>query len=138
MKRLLLLVAGVMLFLGYGFAQSRIITGKLTDANDQPVSGASIQIKGSTTGTTSGADGTFALSVPSNTRTIVISSVGYAPVDFTLGRGDVVNVSLKAQNQALDEVVVVAYGTVKKSEYVGSASQINAKDIENRPITNVT
>ncbi|HTE25143.1 SusC/RagA family TonB-linked outer membrane protein [Flavitalea sp.] len=138
MRKLMLLFAGLLLFYGQIFAQTRTITGKLTDQSDKPISGASIQIKGSTSGTTSALDGTFSLTIPGTARTLVITSVGYAPVEHALGRGNTVTISLKTQDEALDEVVVVAYGTVKKSEYTGSAAQINADDITNRPISNVT
>lgn len=121
------------------FAQNRSVTGKVTDvANGQPLSGVSITVKGSKTGTTTDGEGNFRLQLPTVARTLVASFLGYGTKEMAIGAGSMLNVALTRQESDLDEVVVVAYGTVKKGEYTGSSAQVSAKDIQNRPITNVT
>lgn len=121
------------------FAQNRSVTGKVTDvANGQPLSGVSITVKGSKTGTTTDGEGNFRLQLPAGARTLVASFLGYGTKEMAIGAGSMLNLALTRQESDLDEVVVVAYGTVKKGEYTGSTAQVSAKDIQNRPITNVT
>lgn len=139
MRKIACMLMALLLLQVQLWAQSKTITGKVTDEKDgTPISGVSVTVKGSRVGTVTGTDGTFKLEVPSNARTLVLSSVSFESKEVTIGSSVTFNVSLAPAGSNLEEVVVVAYGTVKKGEYTGSTAQISAKDIENRPITNVT
>ncbi|MFT3826787.1 MAG: TonB-dependent receptor [Chitinophagaceae bacterium] len=139
MRKFMLLMSYCLLLLcGQAMAQTRTISGTVRDAKGTPVPNATVIVKGTNVGTSTKVDGTFSLSVPASAKTLVISSVGLEPQDVSIPKGNAVSVELREVNKNLDEVVVVAYGTVKKSEYTGSAAQISAKDIENRPISNVS
>jgi TonB-dependent starch-binding outer membrane protein SusC len=96
------------------FSQGKIISGKVTDAKDgSPVSGVTVLPKGSAKGVITGADGSFRISVGNNVTTLVLSSIGFGTKEATIN-GDNISVSLTAVNTALNEVVVVAYGSRRK------------------------
>jgi TonB-linked SusC/RagA family outer membrane protein len=138
MKKFLLLLAGLFTLCTGLFAQNRTITGKVNDAAGKPLANATVQIKGTSTGTVTGEDGTFTLSVPSAARTLTVSSVGFAAADFSISGKNTLSVELKTEDQALSEVVVVAYGTQRKEALTGSVGQVSAEEIKRRPIANVT
>jgi TonB-dependent starch-binding outer membrane protein SusC len=137
-KRLLF---NLILFLGCSlslFAQDRRITGKVVSATDgSPLPGVSVQIKGTSKGTATGADGSYALSVPSGVNSLEIRSVGFNAQTVTIGSQSTINVALTENDNALGEVVVVGYGTQKKSNLTGNVAQINSKAIENLPVVTV-
>lgn len=137
MRKILAMAMVMLLFVSTLLAQERTITGKVTDEKGTPVPNASILVKGSTVGTTTREDGSYTLRVPGTARVIVISSIDLEPKEVTIGSLSNISVTLVAKAQGMDEVIVVAYGTVKKSENTGSSAQITAKDIEKRPVTNV-
>ncbi len=135
MRKLSLLLFGVVLLATQALAQ-RTITGTVTDVNGLPLGGVSIIVKGTTTGTSSRQDGTYSLRLPANAKTLVFTSVDLATTEVEIGNQTVINASLKNVDKALDEVVVVSYGTVKKGDFTGSANQISNKDFKDRPILN--
>lgn len=111
-------------------AQDKTVTGKVTDEKDgQPVVGASVLVKGTGIGTQTKTDGSFSLNVQANATTLVISSVGYVSQEMLIGSAPV-NVSLAQSASALSDVVVVAYGTRKKSDLTGSVTAVSAKDFQ--------
>ena len=118
------------------YAQTRQVTGKVTAADGSPLSGASVTVVGSTTATQTDASGNFSLNV-SPGASIHVSILGYTAQTVNVGNTSVITVVLQSTEQDLDEVVVVGYGTVKKSDFTGSATQIGAKEIDKRPISNV-
>ncbi|MES2004931.1 MAG: SusC/RagA family TonB-linked outer membrane protein [Bacteroidota bacterium] len=110
-------------------AQNKTISGKVTDAKDgSAMVGASVVVKGSKTGTQTGADGTFKLSVPSSATTLVISSVGFGSQEVSIQGRASVDVSLTASNDQLNEVVVIGYGTARKKDLTGSVVSVQAKN----------
>jgi len=114
----------------------KIITGKVTTADDnEPLPGVSILIKGLQRGTTTDVKGTFLLSIPDDNTTLVFSFVGYKSQEVVVGNRSTLAISLETDNNALEEVVVVGYGTQKKVNVIGSISQITSDNIENRPVT---
>jgi TonB-linked SusC/RagA family outer membrane protein len=131
--RKLLLLLGFIVSVTQVLAQNRTITGKITDPNGNPVANASVLIKGSSTGTTSNPDGTFTLSVPARARTLVISSVGYETREVS-AEGNTVTVSLGALAREIEEVVVTGYTREKKTNFVGAASVVSGKVLENVPV----
>lgn len=119
-------------------AQNKTITGTITDADGKPVSGASVQVKGTKQGVSANDAGMFSINVPANSTTLTISGVGLASQDVKIGSNSVLNISMVSADKDLDEVVVVAYGTAKKSTNTGSQGKISAKEIATRPLTNIT
>ncbi len=134
MKRLMFVLT-VMFFACQVWAQ-KTITGKVTDEKGDPISNVSVTVKGSSVGTVTNEQGSFSLTVPANSKALVFSSVGREIKEQTIGTANVIAVSLATSTQNLDEVVVVAYGSVKKADFVGSAATVNAKALENRTLSN--
>lgn len=121
------------------WAQNKTVIGKITDGRDgSPISGASVTVKGSRSGTTSGSDGTFTLSVPEKSKALVISALGFESQEITI-TGSAVEVSLKAgATQSLDEVIVVGYGTKIKKDLTGNIARVKGAEIANTPVANFT
>ena len=137
MRKALLLLLGC-LVLGFQlYAQDRIISGRVSDATGSPLANASVLVKGSSIGTTTKADGSFSLTVPASTKTLIVTSVGMAQEEIDIRGKDMINVSLKAGDNNLQEVVVTGYTTTARTKSTVAASVVGAKDIQNTPITNV-
>lgn len=118
--------------------QRQTVTGTVKDANGEPIVGASITIKGSTTGAITNIDGRFSIVAAPGT-VLQISYVSYKPQTIAVRDGVThYNITLKEDRQSLNEVVVVGYGTQKKVNLSGSVAQLDGKTLENRPITNVS
>jgi TonB-linked SusC/RagA family outer membrane protein len=134
-KRLLFLFVLSAFLAGYGYAQTKTVTGKVTDSKDAtPLSGATILSNGKTFGIT-GTDGSFSVKVPTGATSITISMLGYADETAQIPASNIVNVKLvTAETKALEEVVVTGYATKQKRANVGSASTINASTISSQPI----
>lgn len=135
MKKLLrgVLIPFLLLLSGATMAQNKTITGKVLDDSNAPIPGASVTVKGSTKGTTTNDNGDFSLSVSADAKTLVISSLGFTTKEVAIS-GNTISVSLsKSAASALDEVVVVGYGTQKKSVVSGAIASVRAKDLENVP-----
>ncbi|MBL7755844.1 MAG: TonB-dependent receptor plug domain-containing protein, partial [Chitinophagaceae bacterium] len=122
-----------MLFVVPAAAQSKTITGKITDENNQPLEGVSIGVKGTNAGTSSNADGQFTINVTGGHAVLVFSNVGYADKEVVVGNSMVINVTLQKDIAGLNEVVVVAYGTQKKTNMTGAVSSISSSQLERRP-----
>lgn len=124
----------MMLFaLGIAFAQ-QTIKGVVTDRTSEPIIGASIVVKGTTTGTITDIDGQYTLSVPDNAKTLVFSYIGMKPLEVAI-KGNVINASLEESTQDLDEVVVVGYGVQRKRDLTGSVSSVGEKALKDIPVT---
>lgn len=137
MKRLTYLLFCLVLGIGMASAQTTKITGTVISADDnEPIIGASVVVKGTTIGTVTDINGAFNLDVPSSAKTMVISYVGMKSQE--VGVKPVLNVVLEGDSQVLDEVMVVAYGTAKKSAFTGSAATIKNEKITARQTANVT
>jgi TonB-linked SusC/RagA family outer membrane protein len=120
------------------WAQNRVVTGKVSDENGVPIARASVQVKGTNAGTTTGDDGSFSLRVPDNARTLTVSFVGMANKEITLTQANSYAVSLApASSQNMQEVVVVGYGTQSRKEQTGSISSVSGKELENRPFSSL-
>lgn len=117
------------------FSQSISVSGKVTDTDGMELPGVTVQVKGTTNGTSTGIDGTYSLSnVPGN-GTIVYSFVGMQPQEIAVQNQKVINVSLANDDQVLEEVVVVGYGTVKKKDATGAVNAIGTKDFQKGIVT---
>jgi len=116
-------------------AQTKVITGKVTDSKDKaPVVGATVTAKGSSIGSTTGVDGSFTISVPENTNTLVITSVGYGAKEVPVS-GLTLDISLSNSNTVLNEVVIIGYGTARKKDLTGAVAVVGQKDFVRGPIT---
>lgn len=135
MKKLLLTVT-CMLSVMLVFAQ-RVITGKVTDENGNPVANASVTVKETGAGVSTNAAGDFSIPVDSRSKTLVFSYVGKSNEEIVIGSQSVINASLKQEGKALDEVVVVAYGTQVKKKVTGAIAKVDGADLENKPFTSV-
>lgn len=124
MRKLYLLLMGVVFFAAQAIAQ-RTITGKVTDEKGNPIANASVILKGTTTGTTTNADGTYTLNVQAGTKSIIISSVDMITQEVNIGTQTTINVSLKADDKVMEEVVVVGYGTQKKKEASAAIGKVD-------------
>jgi TonB-linked SusC/RagA family outer membrane protein len=118
-------------------AQTRKITGTVTDDAGKPVSDVTVTIKNKPGGTKTDMEGHFTLDVAPGAR-LVISSVNYEPAELRIGGGNTVAVSLKAKSASLSDVVVVGYATQKKVNLTGSVASIGSKELDSRPVTNVS
>ena len=124
---------------GSQFNLSGTVTGNVTGAEDgEPIAGAYVLVKGTTIGTGTNADGRFVLSNVPADAVLQISFLGYSTQEVTVNSRAIINVSLFSDATALEEVMVVAYGTTTKSSFTGSATQIKADMFEQRPMTNAT
>lgn len=112
----------------------RQISGRVTDAeNGEALIGASIAVKGTTTGTATDFDGRYTLRLPDGATELRVSYTGYTEQTVVLGTSDVVDVKLEP-GAALEEVIVIGYGTVKKEDATGSVNSVTSKDFNNGPI----
>jgi TonB-linked SusC/RagA family outer membrane protein len=137
MRKILSLVTALLLLFGDAWSQTRSVSGTVTDEQGNPVPNASIIIKGTSTGTTSKADGTFTLGIPSGPVVLVFSSVGMADQELSVGSSSTYAVVLKGAANSMQEVVVVAYGTQQKTNITGSIATVKAETVEGRPFTSV-
>ena len=111
----------------FAFAQQRV-TGTVTDANGEPVIGASVIVEGTTTGTTTGVDGTFTISAPEKAN-LVFAYLGYKDQVVAVAGKTTVNVQLVEDAALLEDVVVVGYGVMKRSDLTGSTTSLRSEDI---------
>jgi iron complex outermembrane receptor protein len=117
-------------------AQDRTVTGKVTDAKDgSPLVAASVTVKGSTKGTTTAANGTFSIKVPSNETTLVVSLLNYATKEIQIDGKSSVTVALTQTTDQLNDVVVIGYGSVRKKDLTGSVSTVTSKDFNTGAIS---
>ncbi len=115
-----------------------LLKGFVTNQNGEPIPGVSIQVKGNNTATAAGNDGSFEIRVPANS-TITISSVGYLSKDIKVGTGDqpALNLQLISNKNELDQVVVVGYGTRKRSDVTGAITSVSEQAIKDVPSSNL-
>lgn len=116
--------------------QENKITGIVKDANGEPIIGANVTVKGQSIGTITDIDGRFVLNAPVN-AVLQITYIGYIPQETNVGNKKELYITLKEDSQLLDEVVVVGYGSMKKSDLTGAVVSANLKDFEKSPNTNV-
>ncbi len=120
----------------YAKAQQRI-TGRVTDENNSPLGGVSITLNGKNTGASTSEDGRFSINVPSAKGTLVFTSVGFAKQEISISGRKSVEVQLQSEAAALNDVVVVGYGTVRKKDVTGSISTVKFNEREAAQITSV-
>ncbi|MCS3163033.1 carboxypeptidase-like regulatory domain-containing protein [Bacteroides faecis] len=117
------------------FAQTKTVTGTVTDATNEPLIGASVLVQGTSTGTITDMDGKYSISVTPE-DVLVFSYVGMNAQSVKVGTQNVINVTLKEDSQMLAETVVIGYGSAKKRDLTGSITNIKGEEIANKPATN--
>ncbi|UOQ74277.1 SusC/RagA family TonB-linked outer membrane protein [Hymenobacter cellulosilyticus] len=115
-------------------AQNRSISGQVVDQSGNGLPGATVIVKGTTTGVSTNSDGTFTMSVPESGATLVVSSVGFLPREQAVGSEARINVRLAEDTKQLSEVVVVGYGTQSRRDLTGSVASISGKEIAAAPV----
>ncbi|MHC2992049.1 TonB-dependent receptor [Pontibacter sp. HJ8] len=135
MKKLLLLsFALVFALLQQAVAQGKTVTGKVTDqATGQGLPGVAVLVKGTSSGTATGADGSYSINVPAEGNTLVFRFLGYKIVERAIGTASSVNVTLEVDQTQLDEVVVVGYGAQAKKDVVGAIATVSGEQLKNLP-----
>ncbi|WP_377489504.1 SusC/RagA family TonB-linked outer membrane protein [Pontibacter toksunensis] len=113
------------------------LSGRVTSAAGDPLPGVTVLVKGTTTGVATGPDGSFSLSVPETPGTLVFSFIGFNTTEKAYSGPGTFNVTLSEDAEALEEVVVVGYGTQKRADVTNAIATLDAKAIEERPIARV-
>ncbi|GAB3494173.1 TonB-dependent receptor [Spirosoma knui] len=119
-------------------ALDQTVSGTVLDEQGSPLVGVNIQIKGTTRGTASDARGAYRIDVPNGNTVLVFSYIGYKKQEITVSNQSVINVSLESDAGALEEVVVVGYGTQKRSSLTGAVSTVTPKELTALPVPNVS
>ena len=135
LQRLFLVALFSVLAIGAA-AQSKTVSGTVTDKTGETVIGASVVVKGTTNGTITDIDGKFTISNVPDNGIIQVSFVGYKTQDIPAGGKSVFHITLEEDAEILDEVVVVGYGVQKKSDVTGALTQVTEKTIKERPVQN--
>jgi len=134
-KHIVVLFLSLLTFFG-SWAQTSV-RGKITDDRGAGLSGASILLKGTTTGAGTDADGNFSINVPSGKGTLVVSSVGFVTQEVPVNGRSSVTVSLKQDVKSLENVVVVGYGSQSKKVVTGAVQTINEKELKDLPVSQI-
>jgi TonB-dependent starch-binding outer membrane protein SusC len=141
MKVKLLLYPCALLFLQLifftSFAQDRTVSGSVSSTTGQPLSGATVSAKGTNATTSTDNAGNFKLTVPQSARSLTISYVGHTGQDVSIPSSGIISIQLEATISRLDEVVIVGYGTQRKSVVTGAISKVTAGDLENQPVVRI-
>ena len=137
MKRLIFLFA---LFVSFSvlYAQEKSITGRVTDDNNEPIPGANVVFKGTTTGTVTDFDGKFRIKVSGTSKTLVFTFIGFDPKEVDVANKTILDVQLKMSTVGLQEVVAVGYGVQKKATITGAISSVKGAELVRSPLPNLS
>ncbi len=136
-KLLLILLFALFAYTG-GFAQSKLVTGKITSSEDgSALPGVSVIIKGTTQGTVSDVDGNFSISVSGTNPVLVFKYLGFKDQEVNVATTSTIDISMVVEDKTLDEIVVIAFGEGDKDKLTGAVGEVTAAQIEKRPLTNV-
>ena len=133
--KLTLAVTTLLLFVGTAFSSAQSVTGNVSSEEEGPLPGASVVVKGTTRGVSADFDGNFTIEAEAD-DTLVFSFIGYSPKEILVGNQTQINVILKTDNK-LDEVVVIGYGTQRKSDLTGSVASVSSEDLTQVPSSRV-
>jgi TonB-linked SusC/RagA family outer membrane protein len=134
-KALRTIIVASVLCSTFSLYSQRTVSGTVTDVNDEPISGVSVSVKGTTTGTVTDGNGTYRLNVEEN-ATLVFSYVGYITQEIKVTSQTEISVKLLDDSQGLEEVIVIGYGTRVKGALTGAVSKVDNQIFETRPLTN--
>jgi len=133
MKNRLIFILGMLFCLQASFlaAQSRTISGKVTDKDGNGLIGVSVTLKGTSTGDVSDIDGKFQTNISGTSNILIFSFVGYKTQEIQIGNQTTLDITLLEDSELLEEVVVIGYGTIKRSDVTGAVAQLKATKLEN-------
>jgi len=134
MRKLILILSAVFIFLLNAAAQNRTISGKVTDEKGAAIEGVTVTSSDGKQGTQTDKSGNYSISIPAAVKSLIFTSVNFETLTRTVGNQSVVNASLRAKDSKLEEVVVVGYGTQKRKEATGSVSTIKGNEVANKPV----
>jgi len=134
--RKVLSVFALLLITGTMWAQNIKVTGKVTEKNGDPLIGVGVMIKGTTTGISTGFDGTFSINAPGKS-VLVFASMGMKTLEIPVNNRATINVTMEDDALLLEDIVVVGYGTQRKENLTGSVASIDTKMLQSRPIADV-
>ena len=134
MRKLILLLSAVFVFILNAAAQNRTVNGKVTDEKGAPVEGVSITSSDGKQGTQTDKDGKYSISVPANVRSLNFSNVNFESQTKSIGNQLVINIVFRAKDSKLEEVVVVGYGTQKRREATGTVSTVKGSSVADKPV----
>ncbi|HQY10599.1 MAG TPA: TonB-dependent receptor plug domain-containing protein, partial [Ferruginibacter sp.] len=134
MRKLILILSAVFVFVLNAAAQNRTISGKVTDEKGTPVEGVSVTSSDGKQGTQTGKDGTYSISVPASVKSLNFSNVNFEAQSKTIGNQLTINVTLRPRDSKLEEVVVVGYGTQKKRDVTGSLATVKGSAVADKPV----
>jgi len=137
MRKLILILSAVFVFVLNAAAQNRTVTGKVTDEKGAPLEGVSVTSPNGKQGTQTDKDGMYSISVPANVKSLNFSNVTFSPQSKSIGNNAVVNITLRSVDSKLEEVVVVGYGTQKKSDLTGAISTVDMHSMEKRSVSSI-
>lgn len=124
----------MLVFSAPGFSQQKTVSGIVTDgSNNNPLGNVSVQLKDSKTGTITDATGSFSITVPNTSSVLVFSFTGMQTQEVPVNNQDVINVVMQPSGNDLNEVVVIGYGTTRKSDLTGSVGTVKASQLQERP-----
>lgn len=134
----IVMVFAIMAMVGSAYAQTRQVTGTVKDSAGVPIIGAAVSVEGTSIGVSSNIDGSFAINVPQEGATLVVSFLGYQTQRVAVGGGKTVyDIVLPDDTQNIDEIVVVGYGTQKKSVVSAAISSITAENLKSQSNTRI-
>ncbi|MBQ2842676.1 MAG: TonB-dependent receptor [Alistipes sp.] len=136
-RKLVLSLVAVLSVVAFAIAQNKQVSGTVVGGDGQPIAGATVIVAGTTTGTTTGASGEFTVSAPAN-GSLQVSFIGYQTETVAIAGKTSIKVTLHEDTQAIDDVIVVAFGTAKKEAFTGSAKVIKSDDIAKTQSSNLT
>ena len=118
--------------------QAIAVTGKVISEEDgEGLPGVNVLIKGTATGTVTDVDGNYRIEVPNAEAILVFSSIGYLSEELAVGNQTVINLTMRPDIKSLEEIVVIGYGTQKKSNLTGAVSSVKASELQETPITSI-
>ena len=135
MKSILLLFLVLFSTSYYAGAQSRTVTGKVTDTKGETLPGVSIKLKGTSVGATTSMDGRYSINVEGNNSILVVTYIGFVTQEVAVNNQTSLDIALVSDVQGLEEVVVVGYGTQKKVNLTGSVASVSSEQLEKRAVT---
>ena len=133
----LLLMVGLLMTVGELFAQSKAVSGVVTDALGQPVIAATVAVKGTTVGVTTDVEGRYSITLPAGSEELIFSYVGMKSQTVKVGTRTAIDITLQEDAQSLDEVVVVGYAAVRRRDLVGSVASVGSEALTQMPVTSV-
>jgi TonB-linked SusC/RagA family outer membrane protein len=133
MKKFLLVFTIFLFYSAFALAQ-RSVTGLVTDANGQPLPGASVIVKGTVNGTQTDFDGNFSIAIENDSATLVFSYIGFTTQEIAVGNQQNINVTLEENTSLLDEVVVVGYGTQERKKVTGAIETVQGDAVVETPV----